>query len=87
VTSSAVLPLPRLAAAQEQESPVVTGIAVALAGGLYVLATGIVVSGIMGMHTLPFSSPQLAHAYYGLALEDVLRPQLAQASMQVPVHH
>jgi hypothetical protein len=84
VTSSAVLSPLRKNSTDEQETPFVTGIAVALTCGLYVLAAGILVTGIMGWHTLPFSSPRVARAYYGLGLEDVLRPQLAQPSPPAP---
>lgn len=80
MTSSAVLPRPHSCNSHEQESPVITYVALALTGGLYVLAVGILVGGIMGWHSLPFASPQMARAYYGLDLVDPLRPQLAQAA-------
>lgn len=81
MTCTAVMPLPCEPAPQAQEflqeSPVVEAVALALAAGLYVLAAGILVGSIMGWHSLPFGTPQAARAYYGLALEDVLSPQLA----------
>lgn len=80
MTSSAVLPTPRTTALQEQEPAVVTGLAVVLTGGLYVLAIGILVGGILGWHNLPFGSAQMARAYYGLDLEDALRSSVAQAA-------
>jgi hypothetical protein len=80
VTSSAVLPTPRATAIQEQEPAVVTGLAVVLTGGLYVLAIGILVGGILGWHNLPFGSAKMARAYYGLDLEDALRPRIVQTA-------